>query len=177
VPARTLRGLLVALVVALTAAGCATGHPEMSADDAREFTQRALEETGMRGIRVSLEVEEDLFRQSDPPVEVWRTEAEVHGGWVAFAVEREGDRAVFVNDVADDGSELFTDEQFATLESFRFNAAAERSADRRTVPAAIAGLLAVVALGALIAALATDRVGLRAPAPVVPSPIRPAGRS
>jgi hypothetical protein len=150
--------LAAAAVVALTA--CA--ERDMSGDDAREFTRRALEEVGLEDVRVARRAEADTFRPtSGDPIEVWETQAAVAGGTVHLYIDRGSDRAVFLNDVAGGGGALLTDDQFAELERFRLNPAAERHRDRLRVPAGVAIGLAALAGAALCTALLTRRVPLR----------------
>lgn len=160
----TAARVVLATVAAVVASGALTACAErdMTPDDARVFTRRALEDVGLEEIRVAPQVDEGAFRPTaGESIAVWQTTAAVEGGTVHLYIHRESDRAVFLNDVSDDGGALLSDEQFAALERFRLNPATERYRDRLLVPAGVAIVLMLAAGALLTAAVVTGRARLR----------------
>lgn len=153
------------IAAALALAGTAMGgcaDRDMTAQDAREFTRRALEEAGLEDVRVDPRPEAGVFRPTaGDPIAVWKTRARAEGGVVHLYVTIEGERAVFLNDVADDGGALLTDDQFAQLEEFRLDPAEERHREEIRGPALLATGLALAAVAVIAFALVTARVPRR----------------
>lgn len=152
-----MRRLAVAVLV-LVGAGACFSEPAMTRQDARTFTERALHRLGFTEVRVSPEVTSFPYVPPEShgrsPIGVWRTRSEVeNGGVVVLFVQRRGDSAVYVADVAPDGNRLFTDEQFQRLKAFHLNPADRRRHDRvhdallpLVLPAVLLFVAAAVAL-------------------------------
>jgi len=163
-----MRGVLVLGVVMaglVMGTACVDADSELTAADARTFTERALEDADVGRIRVGRKVEAGVFRpeSSGNPVPVWETSASVSGGNVVLFVTRRGNRAVYLNDVSDGGGALLSDEQFRRLDRFRFNPAADRQRDRLVLPGLIATLFLVGTVVLLGFAVRAGRITLSWP--------------
>jgi hypothetical protein len=120
-------GLAWLALAAGLALGACGSSPELTKDDARAFTERALADAGVSGVTVSPAVVPS--RCGAGPVQGWTTTARVAGGTVELCVEREGDEAAFVRDEADGGGPLLTDQQVARIDAFVFSPAEDRRRD------------------------------------------------
>jgi len=153
-----MRRLIVAAGLLLVSTAACFAHPEMTKSDARAFTTKALQHVGLSGVRVAETVEAASYKSADPrfirdqAVKVWATSADVDGGTVLLDVERRGDRAVYVRDTrADGGGPLLTDQQFSSLNRFRYDPAGDRHRHRARPWAATAVVLIVLVGGAMFA--------------------------
>lgn len=169
---RVLIVLGVVLAVSLIAGAYAAGQeaPPMTGPDAREFTIRALAFSGFDSVEVTGDPRAELFNaggQPDgerdaqggadevdpgPPIPVWVVPATVSDQQIELYVARQSDRAVNLDDALPGGGFVLTEEQFARLESFRFNPASEQLRANRQGPAVAAGVLIVVAALLLVVA-------------------------
>jgi hypothetical protein len=137
----------VVLCVALGLGACG-GDAELTQADAREFTERALDDAGVVGVAVAQRV--TATQCGSGPVAGWATSARVAGGTVELCVERDGDEAAFVRDEADGGGPLLTDQQIARLDAFVFSPAEDRLRVRYVWVVAAAIALTLVAGGHLL---------------------------
>ncbi len=146
------RGGLACAAVALIAVLAAwilgwISPPELTAADARQFTERALEGIGLDAIRVEPDVRSGTYtiRGTETELDVWETSALVSGGQVELKVDREIGEAVFVDDVNAEGDDrLLSDDQFRELGDFRTDPARERRL-LRNIAGTVAGILTAAA--------------------------------
>ena len=112
----------VAVAVAVLAAAAlaggvvlewARGPDPLSDDEAAVFAATALADLGFRGVQVDPAVLPTTYEGAA----AWDVRARVDGGSVRLVVHEEAGEAVFVEDVADDGGPLLTDEQFTELDA------------------------------------------------------------
>ncbi|HEX8581842.1 MAG TPA: hypothetical protein VF640_05930 [Acidimicrobiales bacterium] len=115
-----MRAALAALAVACAAALAggvvlewARGPDELTADQAAAFAADALARVGLREVRLDPDVRPGTY-EGDP---VWDVHATVAGGSVRLLVHEGAGEAVRVEDVADDGGTLLTDDQFRALDA------------------------------------------------------------
>ena len=128
-------------------------RPDLDADDARAYTENALEHLGFGKVVVAPRVAATVYnpQSGGEPIRVWQTAATVEGGRVQLLVQRDAGVAVFVEDRTSDGTEqLLTDEQFRELAEYEHDSPLDDHI-RRNVIASIAGVLVVaVAASAIV---------------------------
>jgi hypothetical protein len=146
-----------ALAVLAVLIGWLQPTPDITTGDARRFTERALTDIGVERVRVSEKVVAGRYtpKGGTKRIDVWETDATVAGGHIKLTVDQGRGEAVFVDDVAADGSRLLTDAQFTALGEVVTDPARSRRITRN-VAGTIAGLLA-----ACVAVLATAVVPRR----------------
>jgi hypothetical protein len=168
-PVTLLRGLsaLCAVIAAVVlVAAWLEGPPELTRVQAREATQRALEEAGVRDVEVRRRVNENTYLSSEgDEIPVWETRADVRGGMVTLYIARDDGVAVYLNDLTEGGSErLLTQRQFRRLRQVVDNPVRDEWV-QRTIRLTIAAVLLVpVAAAAAVTpdprrAAATNRPG------------------
>lgn len=152
---RWLSWCCVAAAIVVVVAAWVRARPELTPDDAIDFTEEALLDAGLSDVRVDDLAIEDIQSNPDGDHAVYRTRAEVGGGTIELAVRRDVGEAVFVRDLTAEGEPLLTDAQFARLGEFRTDPAV----DRRIVDNLWVTGAAVLA-GLMAGALATSSVVL-----------------
>jgi hypothetical protein len=154
----TIAGAVGVVVVTILIIAWREPRPELTAADARRFTEQALHDIGFAQVKVSARVESGSHRpgRGGDAVAVWRTTAAVDGGTVELAVARSRGRAAFLRDVTADGSaRLLTAEQVRQLDRFTFDRPLDDQV-RRNMLATVDGL-GIVALAVLLALDLTGR--------------------
>lgn len=151
--------LLVAVACAAVLAGGVVvawrrGPEPLTRDEAAAFAADALGRIGLDDVRVDPSVEATTYRPSSTgdgddggEVPVWSVLATVDGGTVRLLVHEEAGEAVRVEDQADDGGPLLSDDQFAELDAITAGVDTEwrRLAGAATL-AGVAGAAVAVAL-------------------------------
>lgn len=147
-------GVAVGAIV-LVIAAWQQDRPELSAADARSFTEHALDHLGFEAIEVAPKAPAATYQPQSGggPIRVWQTTATVRGGRVEILVQRDAGVAVFVEDRTTDGTrQLLTADQFRVLAEYEHDPPLDARL-RRNVIATIAGmLLAGVAVAAIMIA-------------------------
>ena len=158
-----VRALAVVLVACVVGAGAVLAARWRAEDDefdragARAFSQEALEHAGLERVEVSSRVEPTGYRPrtfapDDEPLAVFRTAAEVRGGTVELLVHPESGRAVYLKDVATDGTPLLSDAQYRRLRDFAWDDEAGEAEERRSFGSVALAALALVAGGTVVVA-------------------------
>lgn len=151
---------VVVVVIGLVAGSYAAAQdpPELTPEDARNFTRAALSAVEARNFVVEGDVRAEEFTpEGGSPIPVWVVPAKVSGQQLELHVMRFGDRAVLLNDALPDGGFVLTPEQFERLERFRLDLAGEQVRERRRAPALVAGLLILLVGVALLVSVAYQR--------------------
>lgn len=157
----SVRQLVLCCIAAVVVSTAGCSNNAMTAEDARGFTQQALDRIGYPNAIVDSNVVRARYKspdprfRSDPPVDVWQTRAVVAEGQVELYVQRRGDSAVFVRDARADGSRLLTDGQFRALGRFRANPADDRRRDSQGSMRVVGVALVVVVGISLLATVIT----------------------
>lgn len=158
-PARALvAGMVVALVlVAMAAVVLGSEDPgPMSAEEAVDFTERALAEAG-----VEAEVgapTAGTFGLGPLAADVWIVPARVGAQPIALSVDADGDRALNLADELADGSNVLGDDEFDALAAFRFDPGGVVT----DLPAGVAGGAVALAVAALAVCVRSRRVAVPA---------------
>lgn len=158
----------MALAVAVVALGLlAAGlwaavrdEQQMSADQAREFTQRALAASGVEGAVVAGRPRPATFQGEGAAVPVWVVPVRVADHQIEVYVDRRGDQAVNLDDQVGADAYVLSSQQFEALDSFQWDPVSADQRRRLAAPAAAAVALAVGVGTATVVAVARRRVHL-----------------
>jgi hypothetical protein len=123
--------------------------PDLTAEDARQFTAGAFEAAGFTDGRVRPDVRSDLYtEEGGEELEVWITITDLDGQPVELWIDREASEAVQINDNTDDGP-LLDDEQFRIVDDYDEDPRAAERMRRNwfvTLGATVAVVIAVAAV-------------------------------
>ena len=123
--------------------------PDLTAEDARQFTAAALEAAGFSEGSVRPDVRASTYPEDDGGSEfdVWITITDLEGQPVELWIDREGSQAVQINDNAE-GAPLLTERQFRIVDDYATHPQADDRRRRNWIVTAVAVL--VVALAAVV---------------------------
>jgi hypothetical protein len=155
--------VVAAAAVVVTVFAWGEPLPDLTAEDARQFSANAFEAAGFTEGAVRPDVEEATYREDDGPAfDVWITITDLEGQPVELWIDRERSQAVQIDDNTDQGP-LLTDDQFQTLDRYEEHPGADERRRRNWLVTGAATLAVAVAAGALWF------TGRRKPAPLPPA--------
>ncbi len=125
--------------------------PELTAEDARQFTADALEAAGFTEGSVRPDVRAGVYPETegDSDFDVWITITDLEGQPVELWIDREGSQAVQINDNTEDGP-LLTEEQFRILDAYDTHPRADDRRRRNWIVTAAAALTVILAVGLIV---------------------------
>jgi hypothetical protein len=175
--ARAVVGLtmvMAAAAIALAVLAWVQPLPDLTAEDARQFTADAFEAAGFTEGAVRPDVEESTYREEggDEEFDVWITITDLDGQPVELWIDREGSQAVQIDDNTD-GGPLLTDEQFQILDDYEEHPAADQRRRRNWLVTGAAVLAVALAIGVIVLTGRRKRAPSPEPAPG-PQPEPPA---
>ena len=147
---RRSAALLIGLVaIALTAVGWLQRPDHITAGEAVRAATGAFRAAGLEDASVALRAVAGTYEPGDdqPPIQVWKTEAELEDGTVDLWLAREDGEPVFVDDRTSDGAaQLLTDAQFRKIGDHSENPALGRQVRRNLLVTLAAALILGIAL-------------------------------
>lgn len=146
----------VAVVIVIVA--WARARPELTEQDAIDFTEQALSDAGFEEVEVDPSATKGIQTNPSGDLDVWRIRSGVDGGTIEVAVRRDLGQAVFVTDVADEGGQFMTDLQFRKLGDFRTDPAVDRRISDNVVITIAGTALLLVGLAMATSAPGVERV-------------------
>lgn len=136
--------LLGLMAVALTAVAWLQRPDHITSGEAVRAAAGAFEAAGLEDASVSLRAAADTYDPEDgqPPVEVWKTTANLEDGTVELWLSRKDGEPVFLDDRTPDGAaQLLTDAQFRKIGEHFENPALGRQLRRNLVVTLAAALI------------------------------------
>jgi hypothetical protein len=153
-PPRRSAGARAAIVVSVLIAAVAVvvallvwiqPLPDLTAEDARQFSAGAFEAAGFTEGRVRPDVETATSGEGGAEFDVWVTITDLDGQPVEMWIDLEGNQAVLIDDNTEDGP-LLTDEQFGIVDDYDVHPRAGERRRRNWLVTVAAGLAVVVAI-------------------------------